>query len=209
MASGLSAVSSMLVFDFLLKGFPDLPEKRRVLAGRCLMVAVLGVCIVGAPVIGRYHGLYGYLVRVWSLLAPPVFVCVVAGIFTRRANNRGAIATLITGSVLGAAAFVILNRPEWAGRLPVYFQSSLNVGFLITLACALVMGVVSHSSPASPSRIPPPAAGQPARDGTMTAGERRIYSAALAAVLLLLLAVTIAFSPWGFATTGAPLLSPP
>jgi Na+/proline symporter len=161
------------------------------------MLAVLVTCVVCAPLIGRYHGLYGYLVRVWSLLAPPVFVCVVAGIFTRRASNRGAIATLTTGIALGAAAFVVLDRPAWTQALPVYLQSSLNVGFVITVVCALVMALASGGTRGS---------GVPRleRHAVMSPAERRVYRAVLAAVVVLIVIVTLAFSPWGLAPSGSP-----
>jgi hypothetical protein len=67
-----------------------------------------------------------YLVHQWSVLAPPVFVCVLAGGFVPRASSRGARATL-----------------------PFYQRNSLNVGFLLTLACALAM--VVGSAPDGPA----------------------------------------------------------
>jgi SSS family solute:Na+ symporter len=199
MASGLSAVSSLLTFDFLLKVRPGLPEERRVFFGRAIMAAVLVTCVACAPLIGRYHGLYAYLVKVWSLLAPPVFVCVVAGVFTRRATNAGAVATLATGAVLGLAAFVALDHPSWMARLPAYLRSSLNLCFVLTLVCAGVMALVSLRS-----EPPQDAAGRApgrAATATMTDGERRTYRWTLAVFAILWLAVLLTFSPWGIGRT--------
>lgn len=200
MASGLSAVSSLLTFDFVLKWRPDLAEKRRVFLGRAIMVAVLVLCVVCAPLIGRYQGLYSYLVKVWSLLAPPVFVCVVAGVFTRRATNTGAVATLATGTVLGAVAFVVLDQPEWVKHLPVYLRSSLNLCLVITVLCAAVMTLFSLRREENAGRE------AYARDRgsaePMTAAERRTYRLTLAALVVVWLGVLLTFSPWGVGRPG-------
>lgn len=201
MASGLSAISSMLTFDFVIKLAPALSDRRRVQAGRLIMFVVLVVCVLCAPLIGRYQGLYAYLVKTWSLLAPPVFVCVVAGVFTRRATNAGAIATLVTGAVLGLAAFVALDRPEIVSQMPVYLRAPLNIGFVITLVCTGVMWLVSRRNASSD-----PSAGgfatwqeETSLEAPMTSRERRIYRLALLGVALLLGGVTVALSPWGLA----------
>jgi SSS family solute:Na+ symporter len=202
MASGLSAVSSLLTFDFLLKARPTMAEERRVMFGRLIMGAVLLICVVCAPLIGRYQGLYPYLIRVWSLLAPPVFVCVVAGVFTQRASNLAAVITLATGFTLGLIAFIILDRPACVAALPVYLRSALNCGFVITLICAGVMAAFSL-----PSRIGP---GQStsSRDvrhtEPMSRREQRIYHATLAMLTIVWLAVILLFSPWGIARTVPP-----
>lgn len=197
MAAGLSAVSSMMTYDFVLKAVPHLSERGRVAVGRTLIVLVLLICSAGAPLIGKYSGLFAYLVKLWSLLAPPVFVCVVFGIFSRRADNRGAIATLAVGTILGAAAFFTFDSPETIARLPLYFRNTLNVGFVITVICAAVMVLCSRSrQPGSTSvhRIP-----QIERDATMTRHERQKYHGFLTFVLLCWIAVVIIFSPWGLA----------
>lgn len=210
MASGLSAVSSMLTFDFVVKLAPSLSDRRRVQLGRVIMFAVLVVCVLCAPLIGRYQGLYAYLVKTWSLLAPPVFVCVVAGVFTRSATNAGAIATLVTGAMLGAIAFVALDQPAIVSALPVYLQAPLNVGFVITLGCAGVMWLVSRRSRSRASAGSAVAAWkkETTPENAMTARERRIYRLALLGVGLLLAGVTLAFSPWGLARPAANFSAP-
>lgn len=134
--------------------------------------------------------------QLWSLLAPPVFVCVVAGIFTRRASARGALLTLTVGAALGAITFWALGRPEIVAQLPRYLRSALNCGFVITLICAAVMALGSGGGPR-------PGAEEFARERSsavpMSAAERRTYRVTLAVLLTLWLAVVLAFSPWGLA----------
>lgn len=197
MASGLSAVSSLLTFDFLLKARPKLTDEQRVRYGRLIMAAVLVLCVACAPLIGRYQGLYPYLVKVWSLLAPPVFVCVVAGVFTRRATNSAAVATLATGAVLGLATFIVLDRPAWTAVLPVYLRSALNCGFVITVICALVMAGCSAGGKEPPCDV---LGGSGRRAETsLSPRERKIYATTLGVLIAVWLMVVVTFSPWGVA----------
>jgi SSS family solute:Na+ symporter len=196
-AAGLSASSSMVSYDLVLRFAPKLSEPARVRLGRGVMVGVLVLCVGLAPGIKEFKGLFGYLAQFWSLLAPPVFVCVVAGVFTRRASARGAVATLAVGAGLGAVTFWVLGRPEIVARLPRYLHSALNCGFVITLVCAVVMAIVSRGAG------PAPGADAFAREKSsaapMTSAERRTYRRTVGALITLWLAVVITFSPWGVA----------
>lgn len=196
-AAGLSASSAMLVFDFVGKWRPKMTEDRKVRMGRIVMVTILVVCTLLAPSIKNFQGVFGYLVRIWSLLAPPVFICVVFGIFSARATSRGAVATLTTGAILGAFAFWMLGRPDILDTLPVYFRSSLNLGVVITVVCAAVMWCL-RSAEAVPE-VAAIRATSHSDDPGMTVGEQRLYRVSLMTLLVLIVAVVWLLSPWGVA----------
>ena len=198
-AAGLSASASMVSYDFVQRFAPRLSDQTRVRLGRGIMVGILGLCAILAPQIRDFKGVFSYLVQVWSLLAPPVFVCVVAGIFTRRASARGATATLATGSVLGVVTFWALRSPEVSAELPVYLRSALNCGFVITVICAGVMAWFSRGNEGS-------AQSREIADLTAAAGkvsmshrERLMYRLTLALLAIVWLGVLVTFSPWGVA----------
>ncbi len=199
-AAGLSASASLLSYDFVLKFAPSLSESARVRLGRGIMVGVLVLCAGLAPGIRHFQGLFVYLVQLWSLLAPPVFVCVVAGIFTRRASGRGAKATLAVGVGLGTITFWALRSPDLLSRMPVYFRSPLNCGFVIALVCTVVMvlfslGAKDHARSDEVARV------SLAASASMSVRERRIYHLTLGALIVIWLAVLSAFSPWGLAAS--------
>lgn len=198
-SSGLSASASMVSFDFVAKFVPNLSDATRVRLGRGIMVGLLVLCAVLAPSIRQFKSVFGYLVQLWSLLAPPVFVCVVAGIFTRRATARGARATLIIGVSLGAITFWALRSPDILSHLPAYLRSPLNCGFVITLICAAVMTLLSWGAPPS-VRADEMSVTRPESVGeAMNPHERRIYHTTLAVLAVLWLVIVITFSPWGLA----------
>jgi len=203
-AAGLSASASMVSYDFVQRFAPRLSEGIRVRLGRGIMVGILVLCATLAPQIRDFKGVFSYLVQVWSLLAPPVFVCVVAGIFTRRASARGATATLATGSVLGVITFWALRSPEVSAQLPVYLRSALNCGFVITVVCAGVMAWFSRGNGgvAQSQEIADLTAA--AGKVSMSQGERLTFRLTLGLLAIVWVGVLFTFSPWGVAGRAIP-----
>lgn len=145
--SGLCACGSLLTYDFFAKIKRNASERDLLRDGRIIMVVLLVSCIFIAPFIRYFEGLFDYLLYVWALLAPPVFVCVLFGLYYPRANARAAFATLVVGCFLGLAALAVLKFPalgDFRRCLPVYLQNKLNVGFVNTVICAIVMLLTSQ-----------------------------------------------------------------
>ena len=203
-AAGLSASASMVSYDFVQRFAPRLSDQTRVRLGRGIMVGILVLCATLAPQIRDFKGVFSYLVQVWSLLAPPVFVCVVAGIFTRRASARGATATLATGSVLGVVTFWALRSPDVSAQLPVYLRSALNCGFVITVVCAGVMAWFSRGNGNGAQSQEIADLATAAGKVSMTHGERLTYRLTLVLLAIVWLGVLFTFSPWGVAGRAIP-----
>ncbi len=207
-AAGLAASSSLISFDFIGRLAPGLSEKRRVVIGRLVMATLLTGCALLAPSIREFQGVYVYIVRLGAALGPAVFVCVVAGIFSRRASGRGATATLVAGTLFGVSAYLIQASPDLAESLPRYLRSSLNTSFLNTLFCAVVMYFASdpREGAARADVVLAERKDSPDREA-MSQTERRRYRLALVTLAILWFSVLITFSPWGVARDRAE--SPP
>jgi len=200
-SSGLNATASLITFDFITKRFKNLSEKQVVLLGRSLMLLILVVCIIWAPFIRGFEGLFRYLLQVWSLIAPPVFVAVIFGLFYEKANSKGAIATLAVGSLLGAVFFALINFEtftETKAALPVYLQNSLNVGFVITLICAAVMLAVSHATGSTEEDLAKANAIRSSKKvDKLSPDEQKKYKLAVIGVAVFWIVVLFTFSPLG------------
>jgi len=134
------------------------------------VLAVLA--ILWAPMIGRFQGLYGYLMALWTFMAPPVVVCVLASIFYPKANTRAAAATLIVGVVLGGYGFFGIDYPKQSTGL-AYLSNPFNIGFLTLIACVLVMVLVSQFTQASDDDLEKTAAVTAARTTDIDEIDRR------------------------------------
>lgn len=196
-SAGLAASSSLISYDFIGRLMPAMSEPHRVRLGRIIMAVLLVLCAVFAPGIRQFQGVYVYIVRLGAAFGPAVFVCVVAGIFTRRASGRGATATLIAGTLFGLASYWMQDTPHLAAELPVYLRSSLNTSFVNTLFCTGVMLLWSRRAEGEPRAREIREACRSAPLAPMTVNERRIYFGALGGLAVLWLAVLLAFSPWG------------
>ena len=129
--SGLCAASSLLTCDFITKGHKSLDQKRMLKLGRVTILALLVFAILWAPFITKFEGLFNYLMLVWALMAPPVVVCVLCGLFYDRASGKAAVATLVAGILFGIAGFMVLEKPA------VIADTVAAVGGTPTAACTI------------------------------------------------------------------------
>ena len=199
--SGLCGCGSLLAYDFFGKIFKNLDDKKMLVLGRVVMFVLIVSCMFIAPFIRHWEGLFNYLLNVWALLAPPVFVCVICGLFYPRANSKGAFVTLVVGCLLGLAAFAILNFPVLENvrlSLPVYLQNKLNVGFVNTIICAIVMFVVSSSTVHTEEDKQKAEYVRQSREVMpMSKDEKFKYHSFLTVLIVIWVAVLIFFSPLG------------
>jgi SSS family solute:Na+ symporter len=106
------------------------------------------------PVIQGGKGLYDYLQGVQAYLAPPIFVVFFFGIFMKRMNAAGCIATLITGIAMGLFRLIVDTPVKLIGGFSYSEGSFLwivnNIFFqyyslLITIVCIIVFIMVSYA----------------------------------------------------------------
>jgi SSS family solute:Na+ symporter len=108
------------------------------------------------PFIGYISSqLYIYLQSVQAYISPPISACFILGILWPRLNGSGAIASLLTGFVLGATRFVLELADRAGGS---HFTSStvrwlidmnfLHYAIFMFVVCSVVLIGVSFMTPA-------------------------------------------------------------
>ncbi len=157
LAGVFNASSTLFTMDLYQKFRPNASEAQLVRMGRIATAVMVVIGLLWIPVIQGSRGLYDYLQSVQGYLAPPIFVVFFFGIFNKRMNAKGALATLVVGFALGLFRLaidtpVMLNEgfsyPEGS-----FFWIMNNMFFqyyslLIFIVCAIVMTVVSYTSEA-------------------------------------------------------------
>jgi solute:Na+ symporter, SSS family len=157
LAGVFNASSTLFTMDLYQKFRPNASEAQLVRMGRIATAVMVVIGLLWIPVIQGSRGLYDYLQSVQGYLAPPIFVVFFFGIFNKRMNAKGALATLLVGFALGLFRLaidtpVMLNEgfsyPEGS-----FFWIMNNMFFqyyslLIFIVCAIVMTVVSYTSEA-------------------------------------------------------------
>jgi len=99
-------------------------------------------------------------------------------------------------SFFGADGFSVRDDFNW------YFLNKFNVSFLITVACTIVMWVVSEKTGQTAEELAQVEAifeARKSKDDQMTPEETKKYQYALIALGVFWVSVLVLFSPWGIA----------
>ena len=154
LAGVFNASSSLFTMDFYSKLRPKATQAQLVRIGRVATVVMVIIGLLWIPVIQGAKGLYDYLQGIQAYLAPPIFVVFFFGVFMKRLNGPGCLATLLTGFVMGLVRLII-DTPVKLGGTPYEEGSFLwimnNIFFqyyslLITIVCIIVFLVVSYAT---------------------------------------------------------------
>ena len=159
LASVFNSCSTLFTVDVYKKLKPDTPEKKLVNIGRVATSIVVLLGIAWIPIMqGISSTLYEYLQSVQSYIAPPITAVFLLGIFFKRINSQGALATLIGGLVVAIIRLVLeLNRETLEPGTIAYTIGTTN--FLTFAAwfflfCVIVCVVVSLlTKPPRPDQV--------------------------------------------------------
>jgi SSS family solute:Na+ symporter len=154
LAGVFNASSSLFTMDFYSRIRPNASQKQLVKVGRIATVVMVIIGLLWIPVIQGGRGLYDYLQGIQAYLAPPIFVVFFFGIFFKRLNGTGCLATLIAGFLMGLFRLAVDTPVKLMGT--TYEQGSFlwivnNIFFqyyslLITIVCIIVFLVVSFAT---------------------------------------------------------------
>lgn len=160
LAGVFNASSTLFTMDLYSKFDPKATQEKLVWIGRFATAVMVIIGLMWVPVIQGARGLYDYLQGVQGYLAPPIFVVFFIGVFMKRSNSAGCLATLITGFILGVFRLAI-DTPvslKMAGFEDGYTEGTFfwfvnNVYFqyyslFIFLTCIVTMVGVSLLTPA-------------------------------------------------------------
>jgi SSS family solute:Na+ symporter len=163
LAGVFNASSTLFTMDFYSRFRPNATQNQLVWIGRVATAVMVLIGLLWIPVIRGGKGLYDYLQGIQAYLAPPIFVVFFFGIFMKRLNANGCLATLIIGFAMGLFRLAVdtpvklyagFSYPEgsflWIVN-HIFFQ---YYSLLITIVCIIVMIAVSYAgNPPDYSRI--------------------------------------------------------
>jgi len=158
MSSVFNSASTLVTLDFYKKIAPHANEAQLVNFGRAATGVLVLLGILWVPFIRLISSqLFIYLQAVQAYISPPIAVCFIFGILWPRMNGAGAIASLLTGFVLGTVRFVleVLDKSrhfDAAGIRSLIDLNFLHYAIAMFLVCAAVLVVVSVLTPAPDRR---------------------------------------------------------
>jgi SSS family solute:Na+ symporter len=157
LAGVFNACSTLFTMDFYSRFRPNASQQQLVWVGRVATGVMVLVGLLWIPVIQGGKGLYDYLQGVQAYLAPPIFVVFFFGIFMKRLNAKGCIASMTVGFLMGLFRLAVDTPIKLADNFSYEKGSVLwivnNIFFqyyslLITIVCIIVFIAVSYATPA-------------------------------------------------------------
>ena len=154
LAGVFNASSSLFTMDFYSRFKPKASQEKLVRVSRVATVVMVIIGLLWIPVIQGARGLYDYLQGIQAYLAPPIFVVFFFGVFMKRLNGPGCLATLLTGFAMGVFRLIVDTPVKLGGE--AYTEGSFlwivnNIFFqyyslLITIVCIIVFLAVSYAT---------------------------------------------------------------
>ncbi|MEM6627497.1 MAG: sodium:solute symporter [Pseudomonadota bacterium] len=148
--STLNSASTIVTMDFVRRWAPALTSLQLMRVGRGATLVFMVLAVVWAPQIARFPSLFNYLQSVLAYAVGPVVALFVVGVFSPRANARGANAAILVGVATAALLFILnfnlFGASSWGGGFKLHF---LYVAPLVTgvSAAALILGSLSAPPP--------------------------------------------------------------
>ena len=154
LASCFNSSSTLFTMDIYQKLRPNANDKQLVRVGRYATVALVALGILWVPFIKFISSqIYIYLQSVQAYVSPPIAAVFLFGVFWPRANARGAIASLLTGLVLGTFRLIVELMHKQSAFEPGLMQTIAEINFLhyaifLFIICSGVLIAVSLTTAA-------------------------------------------------------------
>ena len=151
-AAALNSCATLVAVDIVTRLRPQTTDLQQVRIGRWSAVIIMLIAMAWSTQGGRFGSIFEAVQVIAADLAPPITTVFLWGVFWRRGTSQAALATLIFGFSMGAAAFVVdlpligdhkLITEGWG----IPFMMQAWWGFVI---CSVVFVIVSLITPPPP-----------------------------------------------------------
>ncbi|MBC8182182.1 sodium/solute symporter [candidate division KSB1 bacterium] len=142
-SGALNSIATLFSYDLYKRWRPDATDHKLVIIGRITTFVAMVLAILWSPLLGRFESIYQGVVALICYIAPPITAVFLWGVFWRRASSRGSILTLISGSVLGFAVFLL----DWFKDSTGWNVPPMMATFYLFVICSVILVVVSYFKP--------------------------------------------------------------
>ncbi len=155
LSSVFNSCSTLITLDIYKKLRPQASERQLVVVGQLATVVLVLFGLAWIPALLSLSDgvLYQSLQSIQAYISPPIAAVFLLGLFWKRLNAAGAMASLITGFVLGMGRLVleVSFKDSLSGLLHAYVTINfLNLAAILFLICSAVLVVVSLMTKAPP-----------------------------------------------------------
>ena len=154
-AAALNSSATLVAVDIVKRIKPSTSDRQQIKYGRIAAVIVMLLAMAWSTQGDKFSSIFEAINKIAAAIAPPVAVVFLFGVFSKRGTNQAAVTTLVTGLILGIAAFCIDFEPI-SGYM--YLTRGLHIPFMMQawwlfVICAVVYFAVSYTTPRPPPEI--------------------------------------------------------
>jgi SSS family solute:Na+ symporter len=158
LSSVFNSCSTLVTWDIYKKMNPAASDRRLVVVGQVVTAGLVVLGLLWIPLMKNISGtLYQYMQSVQAYISPPIAAVFLLGISWKRLNGPGAIASLLTGFVLGMGRLVLeLIKPSLPdGLLFAYADMNfLHFAVVLFVICsAVLIGVSLMTAPPTRAQL--------------------------------------------------------
>lgn len=149
LSSVFNSCSTLITYDWYKVRNPNASEKDLMRVGQYSTVVLVILGILWIPLMKFVSGnLFTYIQSVQAYISPPIAAVFLWGLFYKGANLKGAMASLITGFVLGVGRLLCeINKESLSGILLEITQINfLHFAILLFVICSAVLFLISANS---------------------------------------------------------------
>ncbi len=106
-AAALNSAGTLVSIDIVKRNRPNTTDRQQVRIGRITAVIVMIIAISWSPLISRFNSIFEAINILLTVISPPITTVFIWGLFWKRGNHQGAIATFIGGFLLGLVVFLL------------------------------------------------------------------------------------------------------
>jgi len=139
----LNSVSTLFTMDFYSSFKKDASSEELVRVGKITSVVVLIIAVFWAPKIGEFGSLLKYYQQMLSYISPPIVAAFFLGLFSKRANAKGAFYGLISGLIV--AVLLLFYKEAIFGDM--HFLLIVPFLFVLSLIIMMTVSLLSQRPP--------------------------------------------------------------
>ncbi|HCC70760.1 MAG TPA: sodium:glucose symporter [Bacteroidales bacterium] len=145
-AAALNSCGTLVAVDIMKRIRPKTTDAEQVRIGRISAVIVMILAIAWSTQGDKFSSIFEAINKIASAIAPPVAVVFLFGVFSKRGTRKAGFITLVTGLILGIAAFCVDFTPI-SGYM--YLTKGLGIPFMMQawwlfVICSILYFIVSY-----------------------------------------------------------------
>lgn len=147
LSSVFNSCSTLITFDWYKEMKPQATEKELLKVGQISTAVLVILGLLWIPMMKLVSGgLYTYIQSIQAYISPPIAAVFIFGLFFKKLNLKGAMASLGTGFLIGILRLILeINKDSLEGNL-LYIANInfLHFAIIIFTASTLVLFLVSY-----------------------------------------------------------------